>query len=172
MKTANLFFFIIIIFVFVGCKQSCPDDSPIDVRYFPYEEGTILSFRNTQGDTLFTTVQNVMQSKDKNIPWGSKGLCSADYLFSSSGKVQLNGSFDALANPGDSHFHTIFLSVEILYNNFTNYYNEKNFIEGNNYNVFEDTVLLYDDQQSVTIIKGKGITEWTDGDGEVWKLME
>ncbi|MDD2622078.1 MAG: hypothetical protein WC142_01820 [Bacteroidales bacterium] len=171
MKSKHIIFLFMIL-VFFGYSRSCPNDFPIDVRYFPYEEETILSFRNAQGDTLSTTTQNIMQSKDKNIPWGSKSLCTANYSFSPIGKVQINGSLNALANPDDSHYHTILLSIDILYNNFTNYYNKEKIIEGNNYNVFGDTILLYDDQQSVTIIKGKGITEWTDGDGEVWKLIE
>ncbi|HPX58932.1 MAG TPA: hypothetical protein PLL02_00710 [Bacteroidales bacterium] len=171
MKTRHLFFFIIIIFVFAGCTHRCPDDFPINVRYFPYKKGNILSFHNTQGDTVSSTVQKVMQNKNKNVPWGSKGLCFADYFFSSSGEVQLNGNFNAFAYSGNSHFSTISLSVDISYNKFTIFFDRYFSFEGNNYNIFGDTILLSDGQESITIVKNKGITEWANGKGEVWKLI-
>ena len=59
-----------------------------------------------------------MQNKNKNVPWGSKVYVSPT-IFSSSGEVQLNGNFNAFAYPGNSHFSTISLSVDISYNKFT-----------------------------------------------------
>lgn len=171
MKTKHIIFLFIII-VFFGCRRSCPDDFPIDVRYFPYSEGSKISFWNTHGDTLIATVQYISNKKDKHIPLGCKCYCEYIYDFALNGDIQLNGSITGLANPNNSHYFTISLSIEIKYNDFGNYYIESKDIEGNNYDVFGDTILLYDDQKCATIIKGKGIKEWTDGDGEVWKLIE
>ena len=171
MKSKHIIFLFIIL-VFFGCSRSCPDDFPIDMRYFPYSQGTILSFRNTQGDTLVAVVQDVITTKNKKISWDSKALCIVNYGFSSSGKVRINGGLNATASPDAIHYHSIHLLIEIIYNNCSYHLSKWETIEGDNYNVFDDTILLNDDQHSVTIIKGKGITEWTDENGEVWKLME
>ena len=117
-------------------------------------------------------IVNISNKKDKHIPLGCKCYCEYIYDFALNGDIQLNGSITGLANPNNSHYFTISLSIEIKYNDFGNYYIESKDIEGNNYDVFGDTILLYDDQKCATIIKGKGIKEWTDGDGEVWKLIE
>ena len=96
------------------------------------------------------------------------------------GDIDKKGEIGSGSFPGDSYFNHIHLVIELYLPPNENYLasitneNVENMLTTKNYAVFGDTVFLESPQSSlnITIIKGKGITEWTDGDGEVWKLME
>ena len=179
MKTANLFFFIIIIFLFVGCKQSCPD-FPVQLIeiYIPYKDGERILFKNSQNDTLSTIIVNTNYSGDAfntSVSRNCKCDCEATYEFVAKDEFNINGKFTVISLPGQLYHDYVSFNITVLSNSFFIKRNDKNIVNmfsENNYAIFGDTIVLEHEQNTVTIIKGKGITEWTDGDGEVWKLME
>ncbi|MFA6638872.1 MAG: hypothetical protein WC142_02365 [Bacteroidales bacterium] len=184
MKTRHLSFFIIMIVNFTGCKQYCLDfPMPIVEMYSPYSKGKVLTFCNTQNDTLKTTITTISYYGDNSntaYERNCKCACGSYYKFISNGDIEIKGEIGSGSFPGDSYFNHIHLVIELYLSPNENYLasitneNVENMLTTKNYAVFGDTVFLESPQSSlnITIIKGKGITEWTDGDGEVWKLME
>ena len=185
MKTRHLFFFIIIIFIFIGCKQHCLDfPTPIVEMYFPYSEGKILTFCNTQNDTLTTTITTISYyGANSNTAYGRncKCACGSFYKFISNGDIEIKGNIGAMSFPENSFFSCIRFNIELYLSSNENYLaditignkNVENMLTTKNYAVFGDTAFLENSKSSfnVTIIKNKGITEWTDGNGEIWKLI-
>ncbi|HOF15764.1 MAG TPA: hypothetical protein PLF32_01045 [Bacteroidales bacterium] len=183
MKTRHLFFFIIIIFIFIGCKQHCLDfPTPIVEMYFPYSEGKILTFCNTQNDTLTTTITTISYYGDNSNTAYKRNcdcVCGSGYKFISNGDIEIKGNIESSSLPENSFFSFIHLDIELHLSPNENYLasiwneNVENMLTTKNYAVFGDTAFLENPQSSfnVTIIKNKGITEWMDGNGEIWKLI-
>lgn len=171
MKTKYLFIIILLGVICNACERmldypAFPDK--LAQNYFPYTNGTILTFYNTKNDTLELTINNWYESEAYSV--SAKWDCGSGSAF----------SFNAT---NDLYRFYVFIGIDNTYAQMSitigslaagKMIRGENIYKTKNYEIFGDKVFLESGYScpNATVIKGKGITEWTDGDGEVWKLIE
>lgn len=66
MKTIKIFLFILILFVFIGCKYECPGFDKTLITWIPYNIGDELTFSNQNSDTIkFIIVHKAISEEEK-----------------------------------------------------------------------------------------------------------
>jgi hypothetical protein len=164
------------------CKIDCPAFPPELARYyFPYVEGSVLSFHNEQNDTLVLSIQNTNITKEFSFTRNCKCECGALFSFQTNNANQYNIEIGGGISIGGNRDYSkdIYTGMR-CYIHKSNISSDGFYIENNtidpftteDYAIFGDTLIMENNQQKLTIIKGKGITEWTTQDGEVWRLIE
>lgn len=67
MRTINLFLFLLIFFVFAGCKYECPGFDKTLLTWMPYNIDDELVFINQNNDTILFTIIHKAVSKEEKV---------------------------------------------------------------------------------------------------------
>lgn len=172
MKTKISLLIVLLSIMSYACQRmldfpAFPDE--LAQNYFPYTNGTVLHFYNTENDTLEFTINNLCKSEAYSTPKNCD--CQIDPYFSFNATNNICG-FSLMVSINGKQWKNVQIGVTIGSSYISKVIKEANIFITKNYEIFGDKVFLENNSINVTIIKGKGITEWTDGDGEVWKLIE
>lgn len=137
-------------------------------QYLPYEEGLVLAFKNADSVQHFN-IKELIVDKEEKVSWHCK--CQRDHarLYFSSNNQMTGQIFATASNPPyyESEIDVTILlkgktfTKRILCNPFSD------IIEKD----LEDTLLLNNEQDNITILRNKGITEFTIN-GTKWTLVE
>jgi len=181
-KTSTI---IILLSVFyIGCKIHCPE-YPAELNYFPYYEGQVLRFTNSQQGTIGFTIDSKVNSKSNSFSQNCKCACGIFTHFSTSinqdslsikCEINISGRENASNVSIDCFFYNksnIQPNEECLYK-FVML--EKSVPYDEIYKYLEDTIIIENENnklvKKVVIVKGKGLVSYTTADGEEWKLVE
>jgi hypothetical protein len=172
---------VVMLLVVCGGTQDCPGFPEYLADYYPYKEGDILKFENSNSDTIVYIVRSVYIVTKHFIDAGcSKGGCSTcdcnlPSLYFSAGDPIFDGLLtgEIVATPNQGH-----LSVSVVPNNYLiAYANEgKDPFNPKDSLLFGKIVILEPPPHSlenisyVKVIKGEGIVEFFDTETNyLWK---
>ena len=173
MKTAKTLLIIIIATSFTSCGElHCPA-FPKEVRdcYFPYSAGELLTFTNSQNDTLEIKINNTYLSDNSySYPRNCDCWCGADARFdtetTTNFSLNINGSIHLSTESDRAQTRVYYLLCEFSHRD--EFATEKYHFTGKEKEpaIFGDTIFLekqeYNRIGSVKIVKNKGIVEFWD----------
>ena len=177
---------IISAFVFQSCQIHCSAFPEWLCKYAPYEEGSIVTFKNENDSVIELKViefyKSEAQSFGRNCKCGCGGHMIAA-LYSKQMKIEIN--FYLNENRGKQGIGTIneiVVSIKSLGKDLAGISYKDDFSGINPYDYgheqkLGDTIALQtkicDDFSDMVIVKGKGLTEFYDKENNcTWRLME
>jgi len=195
MRKASVIIIILLSVLCVGCYKQvhCPG-LPANLDYFPYYDGQILKYANSQQNVInFVIGQVENHTKSYTCQESPKcPECKCGCAFSKAfrtGNVLQNGVtyiYASFSTEGSGPKTITSVGIGLLFTCFVDDWSHNRFnkivYQGKkiSYNqvdeYLEDTVLLENENNMIitkaVIVKGKGLVSYTTADGEEWELIE
>ena len=171
MKPFILLILTIIAIGLVSCKDTqCPSFPTKLKEYYPYSNGTLLQFKNSNNDTLRMKVIKEWSSDSYSYEWNCKCVCGADAGFNTESdpkySLKLMGVISYFDEDNFSILSCNFDDAQLSSDKFEVQKEIGNPYDGGSIELFGDTIFIekrdYQRIGNVRIVRGKGITEFWD----------
>ena len=136
-------------------------------QYLPYEKGQVLTFKNADSTQQFT-INELIVDKEEKVSWNCKYQRDHARLYFSTNN-QLTCQIYAISN---TQYYESKIDITILLKGKT--LTKRILCDPFSENIdkdLSDTLLINNEQNDLTIVKNKGITEFTIN-GMKWTLVE